>query len=121
MREGAKKMAAMVQQEVLIAAKRKAYVEQMTTYINDRIRELNKVKAELKEEIEWIETTNKRIAAVAEQEKIARYQDIVKCLSTSTQELDLKKDQSSGSLASVQAKMNAATKRLKSIKKEISK
>lgn len=119
MREGAKKMAAMVQQEVLIAAKRKAFVEQMTNYINDRIRELNKVKSELKEEIAWIETTNHRIAAVAEQEKLARYQDMAQCLASKESESDLKKDQQSASLANVRAKLDAATKNLASIKQKI--
>ena len=43
MRESAARIARMIAQEVVIMNKRKAYVEQMTTYLNDRIRELNKV------------------------------------------------------------------------------
>jgi hypothetical protein len=119
MRDGAKKMAAMVQKEVLVAAKRRAYVEQMTNYINDRIRELNKVKAELKEEIQWIETTNHRISAVAQQEKIARYQDISKCLEHQSGELEIKHGQGNDVMKQMHKKLQRATKKLGSIKNKI--
>jgi len=120
MRDGAKKMAAMVQKEVVIAAKRRAYIEQMTNYINDRIRELNKVKAELKEEITWIETTNDRIAAVAQQEKIARYEDITKCLKTQTSNMEVKHGQSAQVITGLDMKSHIAAAELAKIKKRIS-
>lgn len=119
MRDGAKKMAAMVQKEVLVAAKRRAYVEQMTNYINDRIRELNKVKAELKEEIQWIETTNHRISAVAEQEKVARYQDIAKCLETQSGDLEIKHGQGNEVLNKMNKKLKRASAKLAHIKDKI--
>ena len=72
--------------------KRKTYVEQMTSYINDRIRELNKVKGELEQENRWIQVgtarhfwscfwnprpspnvgqvSNERIAELAQKEKL---------------------------------------------------
>ena len=43
MRMSAARIAQSIQLEVEIMKKRKAYVEQMTAYLNDRIRELNKV------------------------------------------------------------------------------
>jgi len=119
MRDGAKKMAAMVQKEVLIAAKRRAYIEQMTNYINDRIRELNKVKTELKEEIAWIETTNDRIQAIAQQEKVARYQDVVQCLENKTSDQSLQHDQDSQSLGDMQAKMKDSLAMLDGLKSKI--
>lgn len=44
MRAAAARIATMIQTEVILMEKRKTYVEQMTSYLNDRIRELNKVR-----------------------------------------------------------------------------
>ena len=41
--------------EIQTMEKRKAYIEQMTAYLNDRIRELNKVKRDLAAEQKWIQ------------------------------------------------------------------
>ena len=49
--------------------KRKAYIEQMTAYLNDRIRELNKVKRDLAAEQKWIAVSNQRIAELAQKAK----------------------------------------------------
>lgn len=43
MRKSAAQMAATIGLEADSISKRKTYIEQMTTYLNDRIRELNKV------------------------------------------------------------------------------
>lgn len=88
MRSAAGNIAWSIQQEVSIMAKRKAYVEQMTAYLNDRIRELNKVKSELAQEARWIEVSNGRISELAEREKLMKYQDILACLNQDTQRLN---------------------------------
>lgn len=74
MRQSAARIASMIQTEVAIMEKRKTYVEQMTSYLNDRIRELNKVKSELEEENRWIEVSNQRIAELAQKEKLVKMQ-----------------------------------------------
>ena len=52
----------------------------MTAYLNDRIRELNKVKLELDQENRWIELSNQRIQELAQREKLVKMQDIISCL-----------------------------------------
>jgi vacuolar-type H+-ATPase subunit I/STV1 len=80
MRRAAARIAQMIQTEVIIMEKRKTYVEQMTAYLNDRIRELNKVKSELDQENRWIELSNQRIKELAEKEKLIKMEDILACL-----------------------------------------
>ncbi len=60
--------------QVIIMEKRKTYVESMTAYLNDRIRELNKVKDELAQENRWIAMSNQRIAELAKKEKLVKMQ-----------------------------------------------
>lgn len=74
MRRSAARIAQMIQTEIMIMEKRKTYVEQMTSYLNDRIRELNKVKGELAQENKWIEVSNQRIAELAQKEKLIKLQ-----------------------------------------------
>jgi len=82
MRESAARIAQLVAVESRIVAKRKAYVEQMTNYLNERIRELNKVKSELAEELRWIDASEARIQELAEREKLVKMQDVLACLNT---------------------------------------
>jgi len=84
MRESASKIAVMMQQETLIMNKRKTYVEQMTVYLNDRIRELNKVKQELAQETRWLDLSSNRIFELEEKEKLIKLQDIQSCLNDQT-------------------------------------
>ena len=68
--------------EIQTMEKRKAYIEQMTTYLNDRIRELNKVKRDLAAEQKWIQVSNQRIAELAQKEKLIKLQDVMACIRT---------------------------------------
>jgi len=58
MRRAAARIAQMIQTEVIIMEKRKVYVEQMTSYLNDRIRELNKVRDPVSVRIVWFSATD---------------------------------------------------------------
>jgi hypothetical protein len=87
MRQSASRIAASIETEVGIMHKRKAYVEQMTNYLNDRIRELNKVKSELAQEARWITVSENRINELAQREKLVKMQDILACLNGGQQEL----------------------------------
>jgi len=66
--------------EIQTMEKRKAYIEQMTAYLNDRIRELNKVKRDLAAEQKWIQVSNQRIAELAQKEKLIKLQDVMSCI-----------------------------------------
>lgn len=66
--------------EVEAMHKRKAYVEEMTQYVNDRIRDLNKVKSELATEIRWVETSSNKISELSKQEQLIKYEDVLACL-----------------------------------------
>lgn len=87
MRQTAARIAKAISVEVTLMEKRKAYVEQMTAYLNDRIRELNKVKKELQQEIKWVTVSNDRIRQLSEKEKLAKMQDILSCLNEDEDDL----------------------------------
>jgi len=80
MRDSASRIAHAIEHEVVIMRRRKLFVEQMTAYLNDRIRELNKVKSELAEEVRWIQLSQHRIAELSEREKLVKLQDILQCI-----------------------------------------
>jgi len=80
MRDSASRIAHAITHEVAIMRRRKIFVEQMTAYLNERIRELNKVKSELAEEVRWIELSQHRIAELSEREKLVKLQDILQCI-----------------------------------------
>lgn len=79
-RKSAAQMAATITLETTNIAKRKAYIEQMSTYLNDRIRDLNKVKQELLEELRWVDKTNEEIQYLNQKERQMKVQDILKCM-----------------------------------------
>lgn len=116
MRRSAARIAQMIQTEVLVMEKRKTYVEQMTSYLNDRIRELNKVKGELDQEYRWIEVSNQRINELAEKEKLIKMQDILSCLNNDAQNLQGKKETQVKEINSMQAqaaKLEASIDKIK--------
>jgi len=84
MRQSASDIAVMMQHETGIMTKRKTYVEQMTSYLNDRIRELNRVKSELAQETKWLDLSSNRIQELEEKEKLIKLQDIQSCLNDQT-------------------------------------
>jgi len=121
MRETASRIATMMQQETLVMNKRKDYLERMTLYLNDRIREVNQVKTQLNQETQWIDLSSNRIAELEEREKLVKLQDIQACLSEQTtrsmadgsavaQSLaDIQRQASSvqSSISAIQARMNS--------------
>jgi len=80
MRADAKQIGLSIMYEIQTMEKRKAYIEQMTSYLNDRIRELNKVKRDLSAEQKWIQVSNQRIAELAQKEKLIKLQDVMGCI-----------------------------------------
>merc|ERR1711934_918585 len=70
MRAAALQIKNQVDYEVHNMEKRKAYVEQMTSYLNDRIRELNKVKASIKSEEKFIALAQARMSKLGHQEDL---------------------------------------------------
>jgi len=80
MRADAKQIGLSIMYEIQTMEKRKAYIEQMTSYLNDRIRELNKVKRDLAAEQKWIQVSNQRISELAQKEKLIKLQDVMSCI-----------------------------------------
>lgn len=80
MRADAKQIGMAIMYEIQTMEKRKTYIEQMTQYLNDRIRELNKVKHDLAAEQKWIDVSNQRIAELAQKEKLIKLQDVMTCI-----------------------------------------
>jgi len=123
MRRSAARIAQMIQTEVLMMEKRKTYVEQMTAYLNDRIRELNKVKSELDQETRWIEMSNKRIKELASKEELIKMQDILGCLNADATRLDGQKASQATSITdlttrttAIQTKITALTKGIQDLR-----
>jgi len=119
MRESASRIAGMIESEVQIMNKRKAFVEQMTTYLNDRIRELNKVKSELAEETRWIEVSTNRIQELAEREKLVKMQDILACLNGDKATLSNDAGAQAATIKQLKKQSDEVTKNIASIKKRI--
>jgi len=99
--------------------KRKSFVEQMTTYLNDRIRELNKVKGELAEETRWIEVSTNRIQELAEREKLVKMQDILACLNSDKQTMTSESTAQASTISALQSQSAAVAKRIADIKAKI--
>jgi len=107
MRESASKIAVMMQSETVIMNKRKTYVEQMTSYLNDRIQELNKVKTELQQETRWLDLSSNRIFELEEKEKLIKLQDIQSCLNEQTDSRNLAVANVGKSLTDIQSQATA--------------
>ena len=119
MRESASRIAQMIEAEVQIMNKRKSFVEQMTTYLNDRIRELNKVKSELAEETRWIEVSTNRIQELAEREKLVKMQDILACLNGDKKTLADESSAQASTIEALKSQSEAVSKRIAEIKAKI--
>jgi hypothetical protein len=87
LRADAKQIGMSIMYEVQTMEKRKAYIEQMTAYLNDRVAELNKVKRDLAAEQKWIEVSNQRIAELAQKEKLVKLQDVLTCINSEKERL----------------------------------
>ena len=84
MRSSALQIKNQIDYEVHNMEKRKAYVEQMTTYLNDRIRELNKVKQSIKAEEKFIALAEQRTSKLSHEEDLIKVKDIIACLKGET-------------------------------------
>jgi len=119
MRRSAARIAQMIQTEVIIMEKRKTYVEQMTSYLNDRIRELNKVKGELEQENRWIEVSNQRIYELAQKEKLIKMQDILACLNNDQERLLGAKNSQVQAISDLQSQTQALSTSINTITENI--
>jgi len=119
MRESASKIAVMMQQETLVMNKRKTYVEQMTSYLNDRILELNKVKRELSQETKWLDLSSNRIFELEEKEKLIKLQDIQTCLNDRTQQTSTDQTNVAGVLHDIQSQQTTVQASISQIQARI--
>jgi len=119
MRESASRIAQMIEAEVQIMNKRKTYVEQMTAYLNDRIRELNKVKTELSEETRWVEVSTNRIEELSQREKLVKMQDILACLNQEQNQFSSEATVKQASMTSLQDATRVVQTRISMIKQRI--
>jgi len=106
-RKSAAQLAANIGIEGNNIAKRKAYIEAMSTYLNDRIRDLNKVKQELAEELRWVEMTNEQINLLNAREKQMKLQDILSCMNADKRTLSGKKKEQEAMVAAMKQSSDA--------------
>lgn len=111
-RKTAAQMAASIGMEAENVAKRKAFIEEMTSYLNDRIRELNYVKKDLAEELRWVEATAKQIELLNKQEEQMKVNDILACMNND-------KERTQGSAAQQNKFLDALQKKVESLNKEV--
>jgi len=119
MRADANQIGMAIMYEIQIMEKRKAYVEQMTSYLNDRIRELNKVKTDLAAEQKWIEVSNARITELAQKEKLIKLQDVMSCIKGEQHRLTGDATNKQNSIKSLNTQASAITANINSIKTKI--
>lgn len=118
MRKAAARIAMAIDTELGVMKKRKSYVEQMTSYLNDRIRELNKVKSDLQAETRWIELSNQRILQISEKEKLIKMQDVLSCLNGGKKSLDGSLKYKQNSIKEISTKATALEKNIAGINKK---
>jgi low affinity Fe/Cu permease len=119
MRADAKQIGMAIMYEIQIMEKRKAYIEQMTSYLNDRIRELNKVKTDLAAEQKWIQISNARISELAQKEKLIKLQDVMTCIRQQQQRLTGESTSKVSSLNALTAQANTINTSIKGIRAKI--
>jgi len=119
MRADAKQIGMAIMYEIQIMEKRKAYIEQMTSYLNDRIRELNKVKTDLAAEQKWIQISNARISELAQKEKLIKLQDVMTCIRQQQQRLTGESTSKSSSLNALNAQATTINNSIKGIRAKI--
>jgi len=119
MRESAQRIAFMIEREVEIMNKRKTFIEQMTAYLNDRIRELNRVKSELSEETRWIEVSTNRIEELAQREKLIKLQDVLACLNADQNQLTGQASVTTDAVKNLNDQAKSISDKITEIKKSI--
>lgn len=119
MRTDAKQIGLAIMYEIQVMEKRKTYVEQMTSFLNDRIRELNKVKIDLAAEQKWISISNARISELAEREKLVKLQDVMTCIRNQQQKLSGESTSKVATLKTMNAQVQAVTASLNAIRGKI--
>lgn len=119
MRADAKQIGLAIMYEIQVMEKRKTYVEQMTSFLNDRIRELNKVKVDLAAEQKWIAISNARISELAEREKLVKLQDVMTCIRNQQQKLSGESTSKVATLKTMNAQVQAVTASLNAIRSKI--
>ncbi len=119
MRADAKQIGMAIMYEIQTMEKRKAYIERMTTYLNDRIRELNKVKSDLRSEQKWIELSNQRIAELAEKEKMIKLTDVMSCIKAERERLAGDSAAKANSLQSLDAQAQTIAANIRAIENKV--
>jgi len=119
MRAQSHRIAQLIDQEVVIMGKRKAYVEQMTAFLNDRIKELNMVKEQLKDELQWIEVSQNKIQELAEREKLVKLQDILTCLNQDSKNMAGDTAMKSQTISTLNTQADTIKKKIDTIKAAI--
>jgi len=119
MRADAKQIGMAIMYEIQIMEKRKAYIEQMTSYLNDRIRELNKVKRDLAAEQRWIQVSNQRIAELAQKEKLIKLQDVMTCITTEKERLTGESASKNTAISSMKGQADALTATIATIRRNM--
>jgi len=118
-RKSAAQLAANIGIEGNNIVKRKAYIEQMSTYLNDRIRDLNKVKQELAEELRWVQMTNEQINLLNAREKQMKLQDIMSCMNSDQRTLTGKNQETEKMFEEIKKSSDAIQKSMQTAQKNI--
>lgn len=73
-------MERLLESEFKKATKRKEYIKQMDAYIKARVLELNKVKHDLRQQLDWMEVTQHKVNANRQHMNLVQYNDMLTCL-----------------------------------------
>merc|ERR1711934_776412 len=121
MRAAALQIKNQVDFEVHNMEKRKAYVEQMTSYLNDRIRELNKVKASIAQEEKFVALGKHRMTKLSHQENLVKVSDVIKCLENEGSNVKKVSADDAKELAGLKKKETAIKGKIDAVAKEMAK
>lgn len=99
--------------------KRKAYIESATAFLNARIMELNKVKSNLRSEKKWMQLTEAKIMQLQAQQRAAKIQDIMSCLTNEKHFNEQQATQKTTMMETLKAKSDEITASLEQLSTQI--
>jgi len=115
LRAGAAKLTAALKHEVAVSEQRKRHIAAEQQRLNEQIRSLNQVKAELGESVAWMETTNQRLDALAQQEQLLTNKDVLECLEREKARFSRDAESRENAIAALMAATREAEDRLRTL------
>lgn len=99
---------------------RRGYIQELTSFLNTWIVELNKLKRDLNQCDKFVKLSAKRIDELQQKEQLIKVEDVLECLTHDNQDGDDYKAMLEKQKESLQARATAITEKIKAVKTDMS-